>query len=164
METLITKHREGFGPGYTAITRAGEPGDDTGISMGVLRLARRASRTSRRSRGETAFLLMEGRVSGQVGGLGFDLARRSLFDDSPACLHAPAGAPVEIRASDGLGADGLRLRQPGDLHAARVPAGRRRRRAPRRRPGRRTLPAARAHDLRRAQFAARGRASCSARS
>ena len=40
METLITKHREGFGPGYTAITRAGEPGDDTGISMGVLRLAR----------------------------------------------------------------------------------------------------------------------------
>jgi len=26
MDTLITKHREGFGPGYTAITRAGEPG------------------------------------------------------------------------------------------------------------------------------------------
>ena len=39
METLITRHREGFGRGYTAITRAGEPGDETGISMGVLRLA-----------------------------------------------------------------------------------------------------------------------------
>ena len=52
METLITKHREGFGPGYTAITRAGEPGDDTGISMGVLRLARRAvaRRDARRRR------------------------------------------------------------------------------------------------------------------
>ncbi len=46
METLITKHREGFGPGYTAITTAGEAGDETGISMGVLRLA--AGRVARR--------------------------------------------------------------------------------------------------------------------
>ena len=98
MEALITKHREGFGPGYTAITQAGEPGDDTGISMGVLRLAAGQSHVATLAQ-ETAFLLMEGHVSGQVGKLSFDLARRSLFDDSPACLHAPAGVPIEIRAS-----------------------------------------------------------------
>lgn len=97
MEALITKHREGFGPGYTAITRAGEPGDDTGISMGVLRLTDGQSHVATLAQ-ETAFLLMEGRVTGQVGNLSFDLARGSLFDESPACVHAPAGVPLEIRA------------------------------------------------------------------
>ena len=98
METLITRHREGFGPGYTAITRAGEPGDDTGISMGVLRLAAGETHSATLAQ-ETAFLLMEGDVSGRVGGLGFEFTRRSLFDESPSCLHLPAGARVEIRAA-----------------------------------------------------------------
>jgi 5-deoxy-glucuronate isomerase len=98
METLITRHREGFEPGYTAITRAGEPGDEAGISMGVLRLAAGESHAVTLAQ-ETAFLLMEGRIAGEVGGLAFELARRSLFDESPACLHAPAGVPVEIRAA-----------------------------------------------------------------
>jgi 5-deoxy-glucuronate isomerase len=97
MEALITRHRAGFGPGYTAITRAGEPGDDTGISMGVLRLSAGQSHVVTLAQ-ETAYLLMEGRVTGLVGGHGFDLARRSLFDDSPACVHAPSGALVEIHA------------------------------------------------------------------
>jgi 5-deoxy-glucuronate isomerase len=97
MDTHISRHRDGFDPGYTPITTAGEAGDVTGISMGVLKL--RAGESHRDTlAGETAFLLMEGRVSGQVGGLEFDFARSSLFDDSPACLHAAAGTPVEIRA------------------------------------------------------------------
>jgi hypothetical protein len=100
METLITRHREGFGPGYTAITSAGEPGDETGISMGVLRLAAGETHAATLSQ-ETAFLLMEGRIAGHVGGISFDLARGSLFDESPACLHAPAGAALEIRATEG---------------------------------------------------------------
>lgn len=97
MDTLISKHREGFGVGYTPITTAGEAGDLTGISMGVLKLRAGESHVETLA-GETAFLLMEGRVAGQVGGLSFELARNSLFDDSPACLHAAAGTPVEIRA------------------------------------------------------------------
>ena len=97
MDTLISKHREGFGAGYTPITTAGEAGDVTGISMAVLQLRAGESHVETLS-GETAWLLMEGRVSGQVGGLSFELARNSLFDDSPACLHAAAGTPVEIRA------------------------------------------------------------------
>jgi 5-deoxy-glucuronate isomerase len=97
MDAIISKHRDGFGPGYTQITTAGEPGDDTGISMGVLKLAA-GERHAVTLGAETAFLLMSGRISGEVGGIGFDLARASLFDDSPAALHASAGTPVEIRA------------------------------------------------------------------
>jgi len=97
MSTVITQHRKGFNPGFTAITTAGEADSDTGISMGVLRLAA-GSRHTVTLAGETAFLLMEGRVAGQAGGHAFELGRASLFDDSPACVHAPAGTPVEIRA------------------------------------------------------------------
>ncbi len=98
MNTVISQHRDGFGPGYTAITKAGEGDADTGISMGVLRLAADETHVATLAC-ETAYLLMEGRVSGQVGGLRFELSRNSLFDDSPACLHAPAGTPLEIRAA-----------------------------------------------------------------
>src|SRR6186713_504467 len=97
MDTIISKHRGGFGPGYTAITTAGEPGDESGISMGVLKL--RAGESHAVTLGaETAYLLMEGRIAGQVGDLTFELSRASLFDDSPAALHASAGTRVEIQA------------------------------------------------------------------
>jgi 5-deoxy-glucuronate isomerase len=98
MDALITRHRAGFGPGFTPITRAGEPGDETGISMGVLRLARGETHVAKLAQ-ETAFLLMAGRVTGDIGGVAFELARVSLFDDAPACLHGPAGADVTLRAT-----------------------------------------------------------------
>ena len=97
MSTVITHHRQGFAPGYTPITAAGEADADTGISMGVLRLAA-GSRHAVTLPGETAFLLMDGRVTGTAGGQAFELARASLFDDPPACVHAASGTPVEIRA------------------------------------------------------------------
>ncbi len=97
MNTVISKHREGFGPGFTSITAAGEAEADTGISMGVLRLAAGETHAAMFA-GETALLLMEGRVTGQLGGERFELSRGSLFDDSPACLHGSSGTPVEIRA------------------------------------------------------------------
>ena len=74
MDMLISKHREGFKPGYTPVTIAGNAGDVTGISFGVLRLRAGESHVATLS-GETAFLLMEGRVTGQVGGLAFELSR-----------------------------------------------------------------------------------------
>lgn len=98
MNSVISRHRSGFGPGYTAITTAGELDSDTGISMGVLKLAAGETHVATLG-GESAFLLMEGRVSGRIGGVGFELSRGSLFDESPACLHGPTGAPLEIRAS-----------------------------------------------------------------
>jgi 5-deoxy-glucuronate isomerase len=124
MEALITRHREGFGPGYTAITTAGEPGDEAGISMGVLKLAAGERHVAKLAE-ETAFLLMEGRIAGRVGELRFDLERASLFDESPACLHAAAGTAVEIRAGADTeltvyacanpGAFAPRVFQPGDV-------------------------------------------------
>ena len=93
MDMLISKHREGFKPGYTPVTTAGEAGDFTGITFGVLRLRAGESHVATLT-DETAFLLMEGRVAGQVGGVSFELSRGSLFDESPACLHAAAGTPV----------------------------------------------------------------------
>jgi len=97
MSTVITSHREGFKDGFTRITTAGEAEADTGISMGVLRLAAGESHVTTFA-SETALLLMEGCVRGTLAGQAFEFARASLFDDSPACLHAPAGTPLEIRA------------------------------------------------------------------
>ena len=62
MDTLISKYRDGFSTGYTEITSAGEPEDDTGISMGVLRIAAGRAHVATLAQ-ETAFLLMEGRVN-----------------------------------------------------------------------------------------------------
>jgi 5-deoxy-glucuronate isomerase len=97
MSTLITRHREGFPRGFTAITTAGEADADTGISMGVLRLGAGECHAVTLAT-ETAFLLMQGSVSGHAGGESFELARASLFNNSPACVHAPAGTPLEIHA------------------------------------------------------------------
>lgn len=95
MGAFITDHRKGFGPGYTAITTAGDPGDDSGISLGVLKLAA-GERYATTAAGETAWLLMSGCANGRLGALAFEMSRASLFDESPSCLHAPDGARLEI--------------------------------------------------------------------
>lgn len=95
MSAFITEHRAGFRPGYTAITTAGAPGDDSGISMGVLKLAA-GERHATSAAGETAWLLMSGRASGRLGDIPFEMQRSSLFDESPSCLHASAGTPLEL--------------------------------------------------------------------
>lgn len=47
---------------------------------------------------ETAWLLMNGRIGGSAGGEPFELARRSLFDESASCIHVSAGTEVTLRA------------------------------------------------------------------
>ena len=54
MDTLITKHREGFGPGYTPITSAGEAGDDDRHLDGRAAAAAGEIARQRRWRSETA--------------------------------------------------------------------------------------------------------------
>jgi 5-deoxy-glucuronate isomerase len=98
MSNVITRHRDGFPKGFTAITAAGERDDDTGISMGVLRLDAGDTHAATLA-AETAFLLMDGWIEGKAGSRPFQLARASLFDDSPVCIHAARGTPVEIRAA-----------------------------------------------------------------
>ena len=98
MNPVITRHRDGFGPGFTAITTAGEPDADTGISLGVLKLSA-GERYATTLASETAYLLMDGSVAGRISTEQFELSRQSLFDASPACAHACAGTSVEIRAA-----------------------------------------------------------------
>ncbi len=95
MALHLTQHRKGFGPGYTAITRIGEPEDDTGIALGVLKLVAGEVRDAVAVH-ETAWLLMEGRVTVEVGGKSHEFGRASLFDESASCLHVAAGEKVRF--------------------------------------------------------------------
>jgi len=97
MAVHLTENRTGFGAGLTEVTRVGEPKDDTGIAFSVLRLAA-GERHASRPKGETAFLLMDGRAHLSAAGREVTFARRSLFDESPSCLHVAAGTAVEIVA------------------------------------------------------------------
>lgn len=98
MSAFITDHRAGFRRGYTPVTTAGGPGDDSGISMGVLKLAA-GERHATVAAGETAWLLMSGRAAGRLGDMRFEMQRASLFDESPSCLHAPSGTRLELECA-----------------------------------------------------------------
>ncbi|MBI4183964.1 MAG: 5-deoxy-glucuronate isomerase [Proteobacteria bacterium] len=99
MAVHLTEHRFGFGPGYTPITGLDEEEDNTGIAFGVLRLAP-GEALAVAPEGETAWLLMAGRVSVGVAGGEERLARGSLFDEGPSALHVAAGEPVRLKAAD----------------------------------------------------------------
>lgn len=97
MSELVTDFRDGFGPGYTPVTRADD--DPTGISFGVLRLAPGAAHRIE-AQGETALLLMSGKVRISADGRTERFRRASLFDEGPSCLHAPAGTRIEVTAEE----------------------------------------------------------------
>jgi 5-deoxy-glucuronate isomerase len=97
MAVHLTDYRAGFGPGLTEITRLGEVEDDTGIALGVLKLA--AGETHEvTAESETAWLLMNGRVRVSVAGREAAFARASLFDESSTCLHVAKGEAVRFDA------------------------------------------------------------------
>lgn len=93
MAVFISEHRGGFGPGRTEITRASE--DDAGIGLCVLRLAE-GTVFDEEAETETAWLLMEGRARARAGGKERLLARASLFDDLPSCVHVGKGERVRF--------------------------------------------------------------------
>jgi 5-deoxy-glucuronate isomerase len=97
MTKHITQHRSGFPPGRTRIVRHEDDPDQMPISLDVLKLA--AGESLRLDTAfETAFLLMDGKVSGTVAGNSFEFERHSLFDESSSCLHVSAASRVELLA------------------------------------------------------------------
>ncbi len=88
----------GFGPGLTAITRSDDPGNESGIGLAVLRLARGQAWTVTLER-ETAWLLMNGTVRIRAASIDARMQRASLFDESASCVHAAAGTAVSIEAT-----------------------------------------------------------------
>jgi 5-deoxy-glucuronate isomerase len=97
MRGHIASFRDGFEAGFTSVTRLDAPGNPSGISLGVLRLAG-GERLTLEAHGETAWLLMDGAVRGVIAGRSFEFARASLFDESASCVHAPSGCVVELEA------------------------------------------------------------------
>lgn len=98
MTLHITDHRGGFGRGLTAITRHDDTAEPTGLGVAVLNLA--AGEAYRETTPvETAFLLMSGAATVTAGNRQVSFARQSLFDDSPSCVHLPAGAELRIEAT-----------------------------------------------------------------
>jgi len=97
----MTLHRKGdpagFGAGFTALTEVGEEEHDTGIALGVLRLAAGEVIEETPAR-ETAYLLMDGRTDVVAGEQTATLGRSSLFDDGPSAVHVAAGTEVRLTA------------------------------------------------------------------
>jgi 5-deoxy-glucuronate isomerase len=96
MTVHITEHRDGFEPGRTRIVRHEDDEDQMPISLDVLKLEQGAN-LSITTEHETAWLLMEGKVSGSADGQSFEFERKSLFDEAPSCLHVSAGTEVEMQ-------------------------------------------------------------------
>lgn len=92
----IREHRGGFNVGFTEITSTG---DDTGIALGVHKF-KGGERYVDTAKSETAWLLMDGRVSIEFGGEVYEFQRRSLFDDLPICLHVSAGTEVRLTINE----------------------------------------------------------------
>lgn len=100
MTLHITNHRDGFARGTTCITRFDDAEHNALISLEVLKVAAGES-FSITTETETAWLLMNGQVSGTAGGQSFAFSRSSLFDESPSCLHVAAQTKVTMQfASD----------------------------------------------------------------
>jgi 5-deoxy-glucuronate isomerase len=111
------KQPGGFPAGYTPITAIGGAQADMLMDFGILKLAP-GGRHASASELERAYLLMDGEVELQWEGGTRLLRRRSLFDESPWCLHLPGGA----RLSAVAGAGGAELAFQATANPARFPA------------------------------------------
>ena len=97
MTLHIKDHRDGFPAGLTQITRFDEAVDNTGIAMGVLKLAAGEAYEITTSH-EMAWLLMKGDVAIAADDREVTFQRGSLFDESASCLHIPAGTKLRLQA------------------------------------------------------------------
>ncbi|MBL8954713.1 MAG: 5-deoxy-glucuronate isomerase [Myxococcaceae bacterium] len=87
---LLTGHRDGFGPGFTAVTTLD---DESGIALGVLKLMPGES-VREKTENETAWLL----ISGELEHGSEKLSRGDPFDDGPAAVHVSAGTQMALTA------------------------------------------------------------------
>jgi 5-deoxy-glucuronate isomerase len=108
---------QGFPQGYTPITAIGGAHRDMLMDFGILRLTPGGRHASGAAL-ERAYLLMDGEVELEWEGGARRIRRGSLFDESPWCLHLPAGARLAVTA----GAGGAELACQAATNPARFPA------------------------------------------
>lgn len=89
----------GFPPGFTAVAREGALAPAPGLDFGILRLAPGES-WAETSADETAWILLHGAATFAVAGHVHEVARKSIFDEAPSCVHLGPGTPVLVQAGD----------------------------------------------------------------
>ncbi len=100
MKESLLHHPGDFGWGYTPVTRidrAEAAYADLGIDFGIWKL-RAGEEHDLASGRESAWLLLNGRVTWTFGSTTRTTERRSIFDEDPYALHCAAGAPARLRA------------------------------------------------------------------
>lgn len=96
MTLHLTDFRDGFPMGTTLITHEDDADDNVPITLEVVKLAAGESLATTVER-ETAWLLMNGEVSGTISDTSFSFNRSSLFDESSSCFHVSAGTEISIQ-------------------------------------------------------------------
>jgi len=98
----LSRRPEGFGPGRTAVCRAGEAVADTGMDFFIVKVGAGCQAEGLDVDGdlgfECAWLLLDGTALFSVAGEAKTVTRTSVFSQDPSCLHVPAGCPVGIKA------------------------------------------------------------------
>ncbi len=97
MSNLLLDHKKSFESGYTAITEIGEQLADTGINFGILKLTAGEKRDLTSSL-ESAFLLMNGKLTFYFDDKEYCAERTSIFDQDPSAVHAAANSVVRVKA------------------------------------------------------------------
>jgi len=98
-EILVRGPDESYPIGWTTVTRFDESVANTGIGFDIWR-CKAGEREVHEADKETAYLLMEGRVSIRVGDIDQSVVRKHLFDDGPSCLHVAAGTEIVFDVHD----------------------------------------------------------------
>lgn len=94
---LIARFGKGFPEGYTAITRAGEPGLDMGFDFGICKIPPGRPLAERHPK-ESVWILLQGKAEIEWAGKKALVERASIFDEAPAALHLGPDTGVKIAA------------------------------------------------------------------
>lgn len=94
---MIIKQNGTFKAGYTPITHIDDKENNTMMDFGILKLMKGQEEVSAGNK-ERAYLLILGEVTMQWGENKVTVRRDSFLDESPWCLHVPAGEEVKIAA------------------------------------------------------------------
>src|SRR5262249_20038225 len=94
MPQLVTAHRDGFAPGWTAVVRQAD-GAAGGLAVLAMRPGDRAERSDDK---EVAWVLPAGHAEAVMSGTVHVVRRANVFDPPPTVLHVPAGERIAVRA------------------------------------------------------------------